>query len=203
MGRLLWRRFLISCILVTNAFGLPLYSYAAIEYDSAPPRYLTAPLSSTNRSYVSYSQSWSSVPYHQPSHLNTSHSPTQTIYYHSGPWDRAYDAVTNIIDRTKILKRSVFSAKVQQEIAQHLRPKDWWQKLKDLWRKLTGRKLKVTTSQYEQVKMKYRPARAYPQTRVPYRAQATQNGRVRSTLPARPLAGQRPTFSTRPSRFNH
>ncbi|GAC98557.1 hypothetical protein PHSY_006151 [Pseudozyma hubeiensis SY62] len=73
----------------------------------------------------------------------------------SSPWDRAFEAINNTLDRLKLFKRGSLSA--QERIAEHLRPKDLLQRLKDFWRKVTFRRLKVTAAQAEGVKKKYRP----------------------------------------------
>lgn len=120
----------------------------------------------------------------------------------SGPWGSAYDMITEVVDRAKLFKRGFTSSRAG---VNHLRPQTWRQWFKDLWRRISFRKLKVTREQYEEVKNKYRPPRSTysanqhggvtPGLRNKYRPQGAtkpayasdyrQNGRLKSAFPTR------------------
>lgn len=121
----------------------------------------------------------------------------------SGPWGEALDMVNAVVDRIKLFKRGFTSSRAG---VNHLRPQTVKQWLKDAWRRMTFRKLKVTRQQYEDVRAKYRSARDYPsyvnqRTRVnpverkdPYArmgttAQYRQSGRPNSAFPSTPSEG--------------
>ncbi|KAJ1031320.1 hypothetical protein NDA18_002536 [Ustilago nuda] len=120
----------------------------------------------------------------QPSFLNRSNGQNRSIQWHSGPWDRAWELWTNVSNKLKLVKRGAPLA-VEEEIANHLRPTGWRQKFKDLWRKMTFRKLKVTRSQYDQIRKKY-SSRIY---QPPNPAQYKKGGRFRSAFVFRPALG--------------
>ncbi|KAJ1040613.1 hypothetical protein NDA10_005784 [Ustilago hordei] len=105
-----------------------------------------------------------------------------TASWHSGPWDRAWELWTNVADKLKLVKREA-PLEVEEEIANHLRPTGWRQKFKDLWRKMTFRKLKVTRSQYDQIRKKYSRTSQSPN---PARY---KKSRFRSAFVSRPAVG--------------
>ncbi|SNX82141.1 uncharacterized protein MEPE_00847 [Melanopsichium pennsylvanicum] len=92
----------------------------------------------------------------------------------TGPWDRAWEAWDDVTERLKLFqkrssdlffhKRSLvfprqagpkLAALVRERIIQHERSTSWWQRLKDWFTKLSGRKVKVTQQQVDIVKARY------------------------------------------------
>lgn len=112
---------------------------------------------------------WRSVTY-LPVRTDHPHGQPQLPHWYSGPWDRAWEMWNSVAEHLKIVKRSVtpsVTPEVRDMIAMHDRPKGWVQKLKDWWRRVTGRKLKVTRAQAAQVARKYRrPGQKRPTSRV-------------------------------------
>lgn len=88
-------------------------------------------------------------------HVNTGNGQFGLPHVPSGPWTTAWDIWESAAEELHLKKRA-FNVSAQESIAQHLRPKDWVQRLKDFWRRITFRKLKVVKSQADQVKKKYR-----------------------------------------------
>lgn len=119
-----------------------------------------------------------SLTYHPSSHFSSTNMTPQLPPFHPGPWDRAYEAINNTLDRLKLFKRGL-SSSAEQRTADHLRPNDLLQRLKDFWRKVTFRRLKVTAAQVEEVKKRYRPV-----SRMSY-AEQRKNGRLGSAFPSR------------------
>ncbi|SJX66233.1 uncharacterized protein SRS1_10906 [Sporisorium reilianum f. sp. reilianum] len=95
------------------------------------------------------------IPYH-PIRANQSNGPFQLPHFHSGPWDLAWQSYNNLIEKAKIFKRGLPSPSAQERIAQHLRPNTWWQRIKDVWARVRGKRLKVTRTQVQEVKDKYK-----------------------------------------------
>lgn len=130
------------------------------ELDSWIPERLppSAPAISSYRSWSSSAYSaYQPIQHHASSHPFPVHLP----HIPSGPWNKAWELYESTVEKFKLFKRAnVLSA--PEQIAMHLRPKGWIQKLKDLWRRITFRRLKITPAQVEQVKRKYRRPRVSP-----------------------------------------
>lgn len=138
-------------------------------------------------------QSWSSALSRHPIHANTSNG-QRHLPWHSGPWDRAWQIWNGLAEKFKLVKRGAnFNA--QESIANHLRPTNWTQKVKDFWRKITFRKLKITSDQVEQIKNKYRPDAS-----APSRLKQKSKGRFFSAFGSGPRPGQSSANRQRPAR---
>lgn len=187
----------LTCVLLMVTLAslivcLPLGPYVSIPAQRwtvtpANPSYL--PTAPTNPAPY-----WPTLSYY-PVRTNHSNGQPSLPHFHSGPWDRAWEVWNHLSDKLKLFKRSSPTA-AQVEIAQHLRPTGWLQRLKDWWRSITGRRLKITPAQVEEVRKKYR---SRPPT---YASQYRKEGRVGSAFPSRPAAGQVPAFRRKASSFS-
>ncbi|SPO32418.1 uncharacterized protein UTRI_02975 [Ustilago trichophora] len=115
--------------------------------------------------------------WYRVSYRRTNPSESLPHLFYSGPWDRAWEMWTNVGKKFELfkrhttpeveqhrhhVKRAITNPRVQEAIANHLRPNTWWQKLKDFYRRITFRRLEVIPSQAERIKQKYRSGmRAY------------------------------------------
>ncbi|CDU25571.1 uncharacterized protein SPSC_05464 [Sporisorium scitamineum] len=177
---------------LSSVTALPFYTPPPIPQGFPVAADQPEPLISSSSTYYALPprmhRYWIAISYHHP-RANQSNGPFQLPHFHSGPWDRAWEAYNNIVEKAKIFKRGV-DLSAQERIVQHLRANGWWQRVKDFFKRVTGGKVKVTRQQYSAVKDKYKYLRYQ---NMPLR----KNGRTGSAFVTRPTHGKAPSKLSR------